>query len=221
MSSLTFTLFGLAMLNMGCTTDFDGDGLTSDRDCDDQDPDVGYDLFEGTLDSDWETFCAEATCLREIHGDLLLSEATQADVDSLSCLGAVKGHLEIHSNEAIRNLNALENLETVEGWLELHGKGPKTLEGLRGLREVGVLHLYHSPAKTLDGLENLTTVTAKLQISYASMLNDVSALHTLELVDGDFAVIGNQSLCPSSVEKLMESIPEITGSISVHTNECE
>ena len=215
----------------GC--DRDNDGFTKSEDCDDSNPDIGDGTHDGDLENDWTNFCTPA-CDRTIQGDLILNTATSDDLESLSCIVEVQGHLKLNGNTSLTNLKGLEGLTHIGGDVEIvdsdsllslsginheltingslyiiANRNLSSISALDGLSRVGFLYIEYNPfLENLDGLGTLSDIGGSLLIENNLYLNDISALYKVDHVGGYLTVFNNTELCESDVERLIESIGE-------------
>lgn len=180
------------------TADWDGDGHAAPGDCDDTNPETwrGPDVYAGDLGSDFQSFC-EGYCSRAIAGDLLLSDATEPEVQSLTCLSSVGGSVFLVDNTQLRSLAGLDQLATIAGALYIWGtEGLSDVRGLDGLESVGqVLYVRENQAlRSLSGLESLSSVGTDVDVFSNPALVSLAGLAGLDAIPGDLQLQQNGSL---------------------------
>ena len=180
--------------NENNSTDSDGDGLTGNEDCDDENPWVSEDCRR-TCTGDFEILSDDdlpqvAGC-SVINGSLDIEGLTQTDLLALNQLENVTGSLLIMNNEALEsttgldnltnvgedllisfndalmNLNGLDSVQSVGNTLSLSNSSSlSNIQGLSGLASVGSSILLNNiPIADLKGFENLQIIGSSLYIS--------------------------------------------------------
>lgn len=231
-ASLLLTLFA-------CTTgenpDPDRDGFLAPLDCDnadalvnpnaaelkgdaiDNDCDGAIDCDDADLAGAWEGDLAYADvagfcddwCERTVTGSVALDQTLLTDLDALTCLTAVGGHLTIRANGSLTSIAGLSGLETVGGsvmigqdvcdWDTTPCGNPAltSYAGLENLASAGGLTLAENDA-VLDPITfgQLTTLDGLTVYGHAALtaLPDFPALASL----GTLEVVGNASLATLS-----------------------
>jgi hypothetical protein len=174
--------------------DNDMDGYSADEDCDDADPFrwEGTGTVEGVRlneSEDYASFCM-GRCEVDVEGSLWIENASDADLEALSCVRSVSSYLQIRET-ALTSLQGLSNLEYVY--------------------EVTI-----SSNKQLRSLDGLSTDTEDLYISANPSLESISALSGLRGLNGDLSITDNPLL--QSLEGL-ESVNTISGRLGVYRND--
>ncbi len=97
----------------------------------------------------------------EVAVDVSLYDATADDLAKLTCLRRVEGDLIIHDTE-LSSLVGLENLESVDGLLELRfNPSLSDVDALAGLRHVGTLGIWNNDALAdASGIAQLQTASS-------------------------------------------------------------
>jgi hypothetical protein len=171
--------------------------VTDSTDADDTDADAWLtpDTYVGDLTSNFETFCY-GYGERHVQGNVVLSLATQTQVDSLTCLTSVTGYFTIE-NSTLTNLDGLSGLQVVDHYLFLRNNDALTdVDGLSSLSEVGgdfYLDL-HDGLTNVDGLSSLTSVGGLFAISENPALTNVEGLSSLTSVGAYFSIYNNDAL---------------------------
>lgn len=80
---------------------------------------------------------------------------TQEQLDSLSGCTHIIGHVRIKGTNFFDNLDALQDVEIVEGNLDINVPGIADIDGFSKLKEVEILFLDGYSLKTISGFENL------------------------------------------------------------------
>jgi hypothetical protein len=177
---LPFFLCACSDKGNGDDVDADGDGFPAADDCDDGNP-LGWlapDELDGSLTEDFTDFCT-GYCERSIGEHLDLSDATAADVASLSCLTSVGGDLWVNGNAALMSLAGLGSLSSVGGDLWVRANDALT---------------------SLAGLEDLSSVGGDLAVfdNYALCEEEVDDLEVqLTSFSGTVTNTGNTGTCPT------------------------
>src|SRR5690606_32012525 len=119
------------------------------------------------------------------------------------------GNLDIYDNLSLTNLDGLNNLTSVGGFLLIESNPNLTnLDGLSNLTSVGgYLRINaNSSLDDLDGLSNLTSVRADLVIEYNPSLTDISGLQNIDPASIlstyglGLYIVGNTSLSVCNLE---------------------
>ena len=202
--------------------DIPEDGI--DQDCDgiDATPSSAAGGFLGDLsitsNVEMVAFCQ---LYDRIYGNLTLSNTQLTSVGSLSCLGEIHGNLTVQANSSLTTLD-LPSLILLNGDLVLDTNPVLANIQLGTITEVGgSLELTSLGALTdFDDLTGLTNVQDHLLIENNISLNDVTGLHTLGQVGGDFSVIDNTALSTNNAEALRDAIGagNIGGTITISGN---
>jgi hypothetical protein len=157
----------------------------------------------------------------EIEGDVSISGNEISNLNGLSVLTSIGGHLwiannfnltslsglenllsiggniSIINNNQLPNLIGLENIESIPGNLDIsENDNLMFLNGLDYLTNIeGNLTIYDNPdLYCLTGLENLQTIGVNLHISNNLVLDNFLGLEQLDSVGGNFEVINNPYL---------------------------
>jgi hypothetical protein len=142
----------------------------------------------------------------EIDGDVLISGNGISNLNGLAVLTSIFGNLVIYGNDSLISLTGLDNLNTIEGDLQIGSSAQgignwgnpalTSLTGLEGLISVGGnLRIYRNIALTnMLGLQNLTIVDGDLTIAGVSNLVNLTGLDGLTLIGGDLGIFDNESL---------------------------
>ena len=146
---------------------------------------------------------AGGPCIAQVcQGDFVLS--TQAEVDAFNC-EEVSGSLTISGND-ITNLNALSTLKRVGGHLMVTGNGSLTnVDGLSALNEVGIDASGFNPSasimisgnpvlKNLDGFSSMTIMRGPIIISDNPQLETVNGFSLLTRTSFELRISNNYQL---------------------------
>jgi hypothetical protein len=161
-----------------------------------------------------------AACTQQVcTGDVLLS--TQAQVDAFNC-SQIIGNLIINDNGAdagdfISDLSNLSSLTLIEGNLTIE-QCPllKNLQGLDNLQTVkGNFVIYNTDLEYLAGLNNLTSVGGNFNIGLNFSLKNLQGLQNLQSIDGNFNVTAN-NLIPNFAG--LDHLVHINGDFQVENN---
>jgi hypothetical protein len=152
--------------------------------------------------------------LTSIGGNLNLSKTGVSRLNGLEQLTHVDGDLKA---TAVDSMKALSSLLVVGG--ELAVPRFATDVDIVLLDSVGDLVVQGTQdLLTLEGLENLSTITGDLTINFNEELEDVTALHGLGTLGGDLVITNNGELGNSAARDLRDAIPSITGSVTISNN---
>jgi hypothetical protein len=129
--------------------------------------------------------------VREVTGTLALGVGNLpplaiTSLEPLECLRKVGG-LQILNNAELTDLDGLQNLNTVEGYLSI-GDNPllQDLSALGGLTHVGVLSVSDNPSLTsLAGLEGLTSIPGFVHVWNNDALTNLTGLSGLTTIGDD------------------------------------
>jgi len=112
----------------------------------------------------------------EIEGCLIICGDNITNLNGLNVLTFIGGDLIVASNDSLISLSGLENLESIEGTLEVGG----------------MPHINFNPANpclvNLSGLDNLTTIGGDLRIQNSWALTDLSGLNNLSHLGGSLII---------------------------------
>ncbi|MBT4256319.1 MAG: hypothetical protein HOD87_09695, partial [Gammaproteobacteria bacterium] len=126
--------------------------------------------------------------------DLSESAYTKVDLAALSIVRHIKGHFKLNSTIQIRQLQGLDNLETIRGDFHLANIEAEEILGLNKLREVsGNLVISGGQATEICGFNSLRRV-GSLSIENNDALELISGFNRLIRIDGEFLVRGNKHL---------------------------
>jgi hypothetical protein len=136
-----------------------------------------------------------AVCGEEILGEEILV-VTADDAEALSGVTFIKGKLTVSHCELL-DLEALEDLRCVSGWLYIHENSSlSSLAGLQNLKWVGgdVTVGTNDVLTDLTGLNGLESVGDYLQVSNNDSLVDLTGLESLTSVSNHVSIAHNASL---------------------------
>ncbi|MFZ1678216.1 MAG: T9SS type A sorting domain-containing protein [Saprospiraceae bacterium] len=134
----------------------------------------------------------------EIQGNVVINANENepiTNLDGLLQLNKIFGSLEI-SGTSLEDLNGLQNLNTLEGYIDLSGNDSLlTLNGLENLTVVQGIYIdNHDFLNSLQGLHNIHHVLGSVNIEYNKSLSNLIGLDNLEIVNGDFSITRMESL---------------------------
>ena len=144
---------------------------------------------------------AGGPCIAQVcQGDFVLS--SQAEVDAFNC-EEVTGSLTISGND-ITNLNSLSTLKRVGGHLMVTGNGSlPNVDGLSALNQVGVqssspsasITISNNPVlKNLDGFSSLTIMNGAIIISDNPQLETVNGFLQVTRISFELRISNNDQL---------------------------
>lgn len=147
-----------------------------------------------------DAFTSDYPGCTTILGDVIIEETTAGNITNLrglSGLVALGDYLEIHDNEALRDLTGLEGIATIAGGLNIFGN-PKLekLSGLEGLRSVSSslrIALNHE-LRNIEALAGLEYIAEDLTIADNLILPNLHGLESLDTVGGYLLVITSKRL---------------------------
>lgn len=199
--------------------DSDGDGVRASEDCDDQDASVWQDGELESLDSqDGLSGVCDSYCALQITGNVQLRDATDADLEALSCVTAIGGDLWIRDAAAVTTLAPLGGLQSIGDALIIEQAQLQDLGELAALTDLHGLIL-----REMDSFNSLQAV-AGFGLRGDLQVYDLPALASIEGVDGalqisDFTLSGTgvSSLQPlsglslGSVELIGNAVEDLSG----------
>ncbi len=176
--SKTLTIFGVSLLMTGCQRLPEE---PSPLDDDEPEGSTGFPSAEGTdsgLDSTSTgegidpTVCvpglelssfgslAHFAGVEVFDGSLRFQELTDEDLSWFQCLREVRGDLAIVDSPGLTDLDGLQSLRSVEGYLSVRSTGIANADGLSNLRDVEeLIFVDNAPLEQLDGLIDLETAS--------------------------------------------------------------
>ena len=167
----------------------------------DSDNDTDSDTDSDT-DTDIETDCVH-------QGDAKIT--SDADVAALAGTCEVTGNFTVLRSSAT-NLDGLETLTRVGGWLYIHENTELTnLDGLSGVASVDFINVRENAKLTnVDGLSNITSELTYLLVMDNKLIDDLDGLGGITSVDGNVDIFGNYGTCQSVVDAFVAGI-SVTG----------
>ncbi len=156
------------------------------------------------------------------------------DLSGFSGLEEVAGDLSLGGYLGVQSFTGFESLERVGGTLSF-GPNDAPIEHFDALTDVGGLSIessaghydylsdstsYRDGAATISGLSALQSVRGDLSLSHNSLLQDLSALHQITVVSGNFSITDNNGFSDSEAELLRDAIgvANIGGTIQIQGN---
>ncbi len=128
----------------------------------------------------------------EIEGNVWIAFENITNVDGLSVLTSIGGHLELwnYENDTSLNLSGFINLTSIGGDLNFYSTPLLSLSGFDNLNSIGRdLNIYECYDLTsLSGLKSLTSIGRDVSIHY-SLLSNLSGLEKLSSIGGDLWII--------------------------------
>jgi len=126
--------------------------------------------------------------ITHINGNFEIVSTSLTSLNGLNSLiqagDSVTDHFKIEFNDLLLSLNGLNNLEHIEGILQITSNSVlPNLQGLESLTSMNnYLHIYQNPVlENLSGLENLTTISGMIFASNQSLIG-FEQLESLETV---------------------------------------
>jgi hypothetical protein len=163
--------------------------------------------------------------LQTVSGNVVISNNTSlVDDDGLNNLANVGGDLIITNNAVLGGISRLNNVPPGEALLTLNPSSQlivrgnpslTTLNGLQGVTTLARLVIDATNLTTLEGLNNLVTVSGSLELTNNSNLIDVSSLSSLDTVGGNATITNNASL-PNFAG--MTNLTSISGDLTLTNN---
>jgi hypothetical protein len=166
--------------------------------------------------------------LTAVNGIYITRNPVLTDIMALGKITQVDD-LRIESNDALENLEGLDGLSGVLGWVYIRTNAElNDITALHNVSQMRELYLWGNPALAgLEGLEGLTTITDGIYM-YQTSLSSLSALRNvttvgsfscwdnpalvllgmdgLARIDGTFVVSGNPLLCTSLAQALWDHV---------------
>ena len=122
--------------------------------------------------------------LKYTKGLVLSENENLVSIEALSNLETVDGNVNIFRNHKLTNLNGLNNITSVSGTMQIFSNDEiVSIEGLESIQSVGEeLWIYDNPKLVdLTGLNNLTQIGKRLFISDNLQMTNINALSNLEI----------------------------------------
>ncbi len=158
----------------------------------------------------------EAACMPVVcpQGNIILD---QQEIDNFATkypgCTVIDGNLLIDGD--ITNLNGLNQIESITGYLEINYLDITNLTGLSSLTSIGGdLSIGFTELTSLNGLESLTSIGGNLFIDFNNALNNIKGLENLSFVGGDISL---SNLGITSLEGL-EKLTTINGDFNISNN---
>ncbi len=171
-------------------------------------------VFQGDVcyDEDYVLNCpvSELVLLEgytEVTGLLAIDGMDVVDLGSLYCLEKV-GHLVIHENPLLKTLDGLENLVSVDGFVEIMRLDSlQNIDALDSLATVGELIIEDVPLlENLDGLTNLKAVGEGFELRSLPALTDLNGIENSLTEAGWVVIKGNELLSTCEATDLADSL---------------
>jgi len=160
-----------------------------------------------------------------VSGDVWIYCTTCTNVEALSCLKTVDGHLTFgkpaSQPAALVSLSGLSNLTTVTGQFELSSaKNLPSLAGLDHLQTVGgQFRIADLDSITnVDGLGSLTSIGEDLYIEVNDKLTNLNGLSKLTAVSGNVSIGYNIKLPNCEAHDLVNQLTGFSGKVCIHFN---
>ena len=132
----------------------------------------------------------------------LVANSQLTSLKGLNKLKSVNNNLTLLDNPVLENLDALESLVEVNGQLSINTNDK--LISIKGFSKItnatAIIIFDNENLPTLDGLENIATITSSsiqsggLTVAGNSSLEDISSLQGVKLIEGRFNLSGNTIL---------------------------
>lgn len=132
-----------------------------------------------------------------IEGNVTIRSSLINNLNGLSVLSSIEGHLNIHENTMLNSTKGLDNVTHIGGDLTLWLNNSLTsLTGLDNLTSIGGILSIGSNENlvSLNGLKNLTSIGKDLSIWYNSSLTSLSGMDNLASIGGCLAINDNAVL---------------------------
>lgn len=170
---------------------------------------VGSLLFNGCAS---DANMAGLRGINHVYGDIEIEFNTFTNVDFLSGLSSVSGHLYLTHNSRLANIDGFSKLSSigVNLVIEDNHSSLKNVNGFSGLTFLGGgLTIRDSALVNLDGLARLPSVGGFLRVIDNGDLTSVNGLSGVKVVYGYVAICGNPKLSsiPSGVRALASGKP--------------
>jgi len=154
----------------------------------------------------------------EIEGDVYISGNDITNLNGLSVLTSIGGHLYIGDNDALNSLTGLDNMTSIGGGLGIGVNDALiSLSGLDNVTSIGVfLAITDNNALTsLTGLDIVSSIGGDLVIGYNDALTSLAGLDNMTSIGGDFWIEGNNAL--TSLAGLVK-VTSIGGGLEIDYN---
>ncbi len=167
-----------------------------------------------------DSFSVNYPSCTEIEGDVTIKESSSGaitNLNGLSQLTSIWGHLFINNNKALTDLSGLDHLASVGKVVDIRNNNKLTsLSGLNGLISIDrSLYIESNPNLTsLSGLENLTSIGGSLYI-YDNAFTNLSVFSQLTSVQGSISIGHNNQLTSLSG---LDNITSIRGRLNISDN---
>ncbi len=150
-----------------------------------------------TSQQEIDDFSANFPSCVHIMGNLTVQEANIGNITDLSGLAqiqSVEGVLRIEHNNALVNLNGLDNISSVGSLLIGVNPSLTSIAQLSGITTLDNLTLaWNEKLMDFTGLNNIATAYGDVQIHYTAV-ESLSGLSSLSSVGGLFIILGNSNL---------------------------
>ena len=155
----------------------------------------------------------------EIEGGVHIIGDDIMNLNGLSVLTSIGGHLYIENNDALTSLSGLEDLTSIGDYLFVFGNGALTsLTGLNNLTSIGGgLYIWDNYALTsFTGLNNLISIGGGINIWANYVLTSLSALNNVTSIGGELRIWQNYAL--TSLTGL-DNVTSIGGFLDIYYND--
>jgi len=163
-----------------------------------------------------------ANNLESIGGDLWVDALSLlTSLEGLEGLKSIGGFLYLSNCGNLSSISALSNLESVGTRLSVRLLGSlHSFEGLEGLSSLGTeIIIVSSGFESLQGLENIATLSGKIEIRQNSNLVDITALNDIDHTGISQVIIQqNTDLSECSINSFCEYFNSVSSSSSIWGN---
>jgi len=132
----------------------------------------------------------------EIEGDVNIMQGAIANLNGLSVLTSIGGHLQFYWVPLL-NLSGLENLTSIGDYLYIgEAHSLQNLNGLENLTSIGgSLYIENNNNLTsLTGVDNLTSISQHLSVGNNILLTSLNGFYNLTSIGGIINIWSNNSL---------------------------
>lgn len=134
--------------------------------------------------------------LKNVNDIWLSDNENLKNLEGLNNLETVSGNINIINNDSLDSFKGLEKLKKIGGDLNISNNySLKFLNGLNNLKTVRNFYLTDNfKLRNLTGLESLETITLDFTIEDNEVLNDLEGLNALEFIGGHLMIGNNYSI---------------------------
>lgn len=152
--------------------------------------------------------------------DIQLNNNLQS-ISQLSNLTSINQGITIGWSPNLTSLQGLEGLTSIPGLVQLSDNGNADMTGFNNITTLEGLHIHQSDIITLNGLENLTSITnGDLSIGGNSQLNDIHALDHPISISQNLLIGDNPNLSQCNALAVCDYISSNTATIQTNNYGC-